>query len=303
MFKSQKKLLIFLINVLVLFVLNVNAQERVFISENDTIELYETYISINSTSNIFPTIHNDGLLYSSSNKSNFYRLLYSDLKSKPEKVKLRKKFQSGAVTTFKNEIYVTATSNYIDSFGVFLNLTIYKGVIENLKVTNLKALPVCNSDFSYEDPVIAKDGNTMVVVTNENGRYHLLELIRNNDNEWERGDVIYISHPDFKIINPTIFNKNTIYFSSNKHNGKLNGLTYKKVGGILKLVKKNRESRAFNIYKVQRKLGKWQLPEKVNALNSEFDELGVVFDTDKSGYLTTFRFNNTDNIYYFKLKQ
>jgi len=232
MYKKQKKLLLISINILVLFVLNLNAQEKVFISENDSIELYETFISINSTNNIFPTIYNNGLLYSSSNKSSFYRLLYSDLKSKPKKIKLPKKYQAGAVTTFKNEIYVTATSNYIDSFGVF-NLAIYKGVIENLKVTNLQVLPVCNTYFSYEDPVISKDGNSMVVVTNEKGRYHLLELIRNNDNEWEKGAVIYISHPDFKLINPTFYNKNTIYFSSNKYNGKLNGLTYKKVGEYL----------------------------------------------------------------------
>ncbi|MFK5957526.1 MAG: hypothetical protein QM495_01515 [Lutibacter sp.] len=298
MFKNQTKLA----TILMFFALNINAQEKVFISENDSLELYETYISINSIKNIFPTIYNNGLIYSSSNKASFYHLFYSDLKSKSKKIKIPKKFQTGAVTTFKNEIYVTSASSYVDSFGVF-NLAIYKGVIENLKVTNLKILPVCTTYFSYEDPAIAKDGNTMVIVTNENGRYHLLELKRNSKNEWKRGAVIYISHPDFKLINPTIYNKNTIYFSSNMYNGKLNGFTYENVEGVLKLVEKNREKGVFNIYKTQKKEGKWQLPEKVNVLNSEFDELGVVFDTDKSGYLTTFRFSDTDNIYYFKLKQ
>jgi len=301
MYKKQTKLLIILFNIFAFFVLNINAQEEGFISENENIELYETYISINSIKNIFPTIYNNGLIYSSANKSSFYHLLYSDLKSKPKKIKIPKKFQTGAVTTFKNEIYVTSTSSYVDSFGIF-NLAIYKGEIEDLKVKKLRMLSFCNSNFSYEDPVISKDGNTMIVVTNENSRYHLLELIRNENNEWERGDIIYISHPNFKLLNPTIYDKNTIYFSSNIYKGKLKGLKYEKDGGELKLVEKITESGDFNIYKTQRVDGKWQLPIKVEEFNSEFDELGVVFDTDKSGYLTSYRFSNTDNIYYFKLK-
>ena len=299
--KFHSKQVFTVIVIIALFIINSQAQEKFPTSENDSLSLYETYISINSKDNIFPSSYKNGLLYASANESNFYRLLYSDLKSEPKKIKLPRKYQSGAVATFENEIYVTATTKYVDSFGVF-NLAIYKGVIEDLKVKNLKVVPICSTDYSYEDPAISKDGNTMVVVTNENGQYHLLELKRNDNNEWEKGDIIYITHPIFKIINPTIYNENTIYFSSNIHMGELKSLTYKKVDGEIKVVKKDYKSGPFNIYKAERKNGIWQLPIKVNELNSEFDELGVIFETEKTGFLTTYRFSNTDNIYYFELK-
>ena len=280
----------------------VSAQEFFLIEETDSIKLYETHVSINTTNNMFPAIYGNGIVYSSAYKSNFYQLLYSDLKSEPKKIRLNKKFQFGAVNTFKNEIYVTGTTNYVDLHGVS-NLAIYKGTIEDLKVKKLKLLPICKKEYTYADPAISKDGNTMVVVTNENGYYHLLELARNESNEWERGDIIYISHPNFKILNPTFYNKNTIYFSSNIYNGKLESVKYVQVEGKLKLVEKNREKGNFNIYKTQKINGKWQLPEKVEMFNSGFDELGVVFETETRGYLTTYRFNNTDNIYYFELKE
>lgn len=286
---------------LLLSIINVKGQEYILISETDSLKLYDTYLSTNTTENIFPTIYNNGLIYRSIHKTSFYHLLYSDLKSKSKKIKINKKFQLGAVSVFENEIYVTARSKHVDSYGIS-NLIIYKGYIENLKVINLKALPICNKNFTYADPAISKDGNLMVVITNENGSYHLLEFIRNKNNEWERGEVIFISHPNFKIFNPTFYDKNTIYFSSNIYNGKLESLKYENVEGKLELVEENREKGVFNIYKVQRKNGKWQLPAKAKALNSEFDELGVVFNTGTSGYITSFRFNNTDNIYYFELK-
>jgi hypothetical protein len=287
---------------LILGVLKINAQDNLLISENDTLALYETYISSTSKDNIFPTRYKNGLLYSSANGSNFYQILYSNLKSKSVKIKLPKKHQSGAFSTFKNEIYVTSTTRFVDSFGVF-NLAIYKGIIEDFKVKDLKILPICNTNFSYQDPTISKDGNTMVVVTNEKGQYHLLELKRNATNQWEKVGVIFIIHPAFKIINPSIYNNNTIYFSSNITAKKLKSLTYKKVEDTIKVVDKEYYAGPFNIYKVERKKGIWQLPVKVDELNSNFDELGVIFETKKSGFLTTFRFSNTDNIYYFKLKQ
>ncbi|PCH52776.1 MAG: hypothetical protein COC22_03590, partial [Flavobacteriaceae bacterium] len=286
---------------LVLTFLNVKAQEKILISETESINLYETYLSTNTTNNIFPTIYNQGLLYSSAHKTNFYQLFYSDLNSKSKKIKMNKKFQSGSLNVFENEIYVTATSRNMDSFGVF-NLAIYQGTIENFKVTNLQLLPICRNEFSYADPAISKEGNSMVIVTNERGRYHLLELKRTKNNEWVRGGVIYISHPNFKILNPTFYNENTIYFSSNIYNGNLTSIVYENIDGNIEMVEKNREVGVFNIYKIERKNGIWGIPIKATKFNSEFDELGVLFTTKSSGYLTTYRFNNNDNIYYFELK-
>ena len=287
--------------ILVLTFLNVKAQEKILISETESINLYETYLSTNTTNNIFPTIYNQGLLYSSAHKTNFYQLFYSDLNSKSKKIKMNKKFQSGSLNVFENEIYVTATSRNMDSFGVF-NLAIYQGTIENFKVTNLQLLPICRNEFSYADPAISKEGNSMVIVTNERGRYHLLELKRTKNNEWVRGGVIYISHPNFKILNPTFYNENTIYFSSNIYNGNLTSIVYENIDGNIEMVEKNREVGVFNIYKIERKNGIWGIPIKATKFNSEFDELGVLFTTKSSGYLTTYRFNNNDNIYYFELK-
>jgi len=280
----------------------VSAQESGLIEETESIKLHETLVSVNSINNIFPSIYNNGFIYSSVNTSNTYQLLYSDLKSEPKKIRLNKKFQFGAVNTFKNEIYVTGTTNYVDLHSAS-NLAIYKGIIEDFKVKKFKILPICKKEYTYADSVISKDGNTMVVVTNENGYYHLLELVRNENNEWERGDIIYISHPNFKILNPTFYNKNTIYFSSNIYNGKVESYEYKKVNENLILTEEKREEGVFNIYKTLKINGKWQLPIKVEMFNSEFDELGVIFKTETSGYLTTYRFNNTDNIYYFELKE
>jgi len=288
--------------ILVLTFSSVKAQENVLISETDSINLYETYLSTNTTNNIFPTIYNQGLLYSSAHKSNFYHLFYSDLNSKSKKIKIAKKVQSGSLNVFKNEIYLTATSKNKDSFGVS-NLAIYQGIIEDFKVTNLQLLPICKNEFSYADPAISKDGNVMVIVTNEKGRYHLLELKRTENNTWIRGDVVYISHPNFKLLNPTFYNENTIYFSSNIYNGELTSVVYENIDGNIEMVEKNREVGVFNIYKIERKNGIWGIPIKATEFNSEFDELGVLFTTKLSGYLTTYRFNNNDNIYYFKLKK
>jgi len=287
--------------ILILTFLNVKAQDKVLISESDSINIYETYLSINTTSNIFPTKYKNGLLYLSSHKSTNSHLFYSNLNSKPKKIKIDKRFKSGAVNVFKNEIYVTATSKNMDSFG-FFNLAIYKGIIEELKVSNFNVLPICKDEFSYADPVISNDGNLMVIVSNENDRYHLLELKRNENNEWERGDVIYIAHPNFKILNPTIYDENTIYFSSNIYNGELTSVVYENIDGNLKMVEKKRETGVFNIYKIERNNGTWGIPIKATMFNSEFDELGVLFSSKSSGYLTTYRFNNNDNIYFFELK-
>ena len=76
-------------SLLLLLNLKLGAQEKL-ISETDSIAIFETYISLNSTENIAPIIYNDGLIYASANKSNYYKLYYSDLKSKSKKMLLEK---------------------------------------------------------------------------------------------------------------------------------------------------------------------------------------------------------------------
>ncbi len=284
-------------------IFKINAQEKILITENDKLSLYETYLSLNSEGNIFPTIFGEGLIYASNHKSSYYKLYYSDLKSKSTKFKIGSKYNLGAVAIFKNEIYFTGTSKKVDSIGNY-NYTIYKGILNNFKVEDITPLPICRLDFSYTYPTISKDGNRMVVVSNEKRRLHLLEFKRNENNEWEKGEVIFISQPEFEILNPTIYNENTLYFVSNIYEGKITGASYiTDEKGKVKITEIYREQGDFNIFKIVKKNGYWGLPEKMELFNSEFDELGVVFINENSGYLTTYRYSDSDNIYYFELKQ
>jgi hypothetical protein len=285
------------------FVFKIIAQEKILITENDEVSLFETYLSLNSEGNIFPAVYDDGLIYASNHKSSFYKLYFSDLKSKSTKFKIGSKYNLGAVATFENEIYFTGTSKNADSKGDY-NFTIYKGILSDFKVKDVVQLQVCNLDFSFTYPTISKDGKTMVVVSNEKGRLHLLEFKRDKNNEWIKGEVIFISQPEFEILNPTIYDENTIYFASNIYEGKVTGVAYDKDDkGEIKITQVYREQGDFNIYKMVKNNNYWSLPVKVEFFNSEFDDLGVIFIDKKSGYLTSYRYSDSDNIYYFELKQ
>lgn len=289
-------------SLLLLLNLKLGAQEKL-ISETDSIAIFETYISLNSIENIAPIIYNDGLIYASANKSNYYKLYYSDLKSKSKKIKIGSNYKSGLVAVYKNEIYFTdILQNSISDSSI--NLAINNGKIEDFKVSKARTLPICKKEFYYEYPAISRDGKQMVIVTNENGMIHLLELTLNNENEWVRSSVVFIAQVNFNIINPTFYNENTIYFSSNMISGKtnINKVKYKIEDGEPIITNVIYETDVYNIYKISRIKGRWQLPEKQTILNSDFDDLGVVFKTEKSGYINTFRYDNTDNIYYFELK-
>lgn len=148
--------------VLLLFNFKLDAQERL-ISETDSIAIFDTYISLNSSKNISPIIFNDGLIYASANKSNYYKLFFSDLKSKSKKIKISSKYNSGLVAVYKNEIYFTGNSKYATSDGS-INLVIYKGIIENFKVKKIAPLPICKEVFSYNNPAISRDGKQMAIV-------------------------------------------------------------------------------------------------------------------------------------------
>lgn len=287
----------------ILTIIKTNAQQNSLIFENDSIAIYDTYLSLNSKENISPTLYNNGLIYASADKNDFYKLYFSDLKNKPQKIKINNYFHSGGpVTTYNNEIYFVKSPKLMKGNNNG-NLTIFKGEIENLKVSKVKPLSICKADFTYGHPTISKDGNKMVIVTNERGIFHLLELQRNNKNEWEKSDVVFISQSSFTIINPTIYDENTIYFSSNISEAKIDRVEYTLENGNPVVDNVYYATGDFNIYKTIKVDGKWSLPQKVSVLNSEFDDLSVVFITEKTGYINSFRYDDTDNIYYFELKQ
>ncbi len=279
------------------------AQGESLIFENDSIAIYDTYLSLNSKENISPEIFENGILYASENNQGLYKLYFSDLESSPQKIKINSNFQTGKTAVYKNEIYFTKSIiNSKNGNSYNYDLTIFKGILEKNKVSKVTPLSICKKGFSYGHPAISKNGNQMVIITNEKGFYHLLELKRGSNNEWQRAEVIFIAQTSFKIINPTIYNENTIYFSSNVHQGKVKSVEYAIENEKPVISNVIYEEGVFNIYKTKRIDGKWTLPQKVTVFNSEFDDLSVVFKTENTGFLNTFRYDNTDNIYYFELK-
>jgi len=279
------------------------AQGKSLIFENDSIAIYDTYISLNSKENISPTIYKNGILYASENKLGFYKLYFSDLENDSQKIKVNSKFHAGKVSVYKNEIYFTKSIKGLKpAISNVYDLAIFKGALVNNKISKDKPLSIYKKGFMYAHPAISKTGEQMVIITNEKGFYHLLELKRDSNNEWQRSEVIFITQTGFNIINPTIYDENTIYFSSNAHQAKVREVEYTIENEKPVISNVIYEEGVFNIYKTNRVNGKWTLPQKVTVFNSKFDDLSVIFKTERTGFLNTFRYDNTDNIYYFELK-
>lgn len=278
------------------------AQKGELIFENDTIAIFESIVSKNSSENLYPFPYKNGLLYTSANNSDYYRLLFSNGIDKTKRIRISKRYQLGPVSIFKNEVYFTGMSRYMTAEGE-PHLSIFRGELDEFKVNKAKELDFCIDGYTYAHANISEDGQSMVVVTNENDVYHLLELNRNDKNEWERGETVFITQLNFKILNPVYQGNDVMYFSSNVFDGNEGNKRYEQVGDKMVLVDIDKVDMSFNIYKIKRnKNGGWSIPMKVDALSSEFDDLGVCFINDKSGYLSTYRYDNTNNIFYFDLK-
>ena len=279
------------------------AQKGALIFKNDSIALYESVVSKDSYENLYPTPYKDGILFTSAFRNEYYRLLYSNGKDKPEKVRISKRFQLGPVSLFENEIYFTGMSNFMNAKGE-PHLSIFKGIIEDFKVTKVKELDLCIDGYTYAHANISEDGKTLILVSNENDVYHIMEYHRNEENNWERGEPVFITQLNFKILNPVFQGPDTIYFSSNIFDGEEGNRMYEQVDEKMVLVGVDRYNVSFNIFKIERlENGDWSIPEKVAALSSEFDDLGVQFIDANSGYISTYRYDNTNNIFYFELKQ
>lgn len=283
------------------FAINFFAQNEELIIETDSIKIFDTFLSNNTLNNLSPTFYKNGVLYTSSHNSNKFGLYFSDLKSKIHPIKVNTRFHLGKVAVYNNEIYFTGNSNRVDANSEY-KLKIYKGILKEYKITKVKLLDICKNPYNYGHPSISKDGNTMVITTNERGQFHLQILKRNASNKWIKQEVAFIVPRNFTLINPTLFDNNTIYFSSNMKDGNLKRVISKNVDGKLVVGDLIYEEDSFNIYKIEKIGTSWSLPKKINVLNSEFDDLDVLFINKKSGYLTTSRFDNNDNIFYFELK-
>ena len=295
----KKKILITLLCVSVSII---QAQNETIVEANDSINIFETYIAVNSKSNLFPEFYKNGLLYASTEKKEKPTFFYCDLNSPAIKIKNTSKIQLGSVATFNDEIYFTGY-NKNSSNGSY-NYAIYKAKLNDFKVSKSKQLKICNKEYNYADPAISKNGKQLLVVSNEKGFPHILKLSRANDDEWSKSEIVFISQPGFTILNPYFFDENTIYFSYDFGEVKISHVNAEKEQGKLKINEIHYDPKSsFNIYKITRENNKWQLPIKVDKLNSEFDDLGVLFSSDTSGFINTFRYNNTDNIFYFEINK
>lgn len=290
-----------LIVALLLCVGMIHAQENYLIRETKAIKIFETKVSNTSTGNIFPVVYKNGLLYLSNDGTENYKLYYSDLQNESIKIRTNSRFNIGPVAVAGNKIYFSAFDKN-RNLERDQNSAIHAANFINLKIEGQEKFLICDINFSYEHPTISEDGKQMVLVSNEKGSLHLLEFVKNEKNEWIKKGLVFISQPYFDILNPTIYDENTIYFSTDINEGKVKEVIYRQAGDEIRLSEIKRVKGPFNIYKITRSKGRWGLPEKMPHFNSDFDDLGVLFTSEKTGYLNTYRFNSTDNIYYFELK-
>lgn len=277
------------------------SQQTNLIIETDSISIYETDISINAKNNIFPTIYKDGLLYCSDGNLG-YRLFYSDMENRKRISGTGLRYVFGPAAVYNDEIYFNRYSTKSSAEGAF-NVALFKGEIKNFKITKTERLDFSKVEYAYSHPAISKDGNSMVVVTNEEGLFHLQGLKRNADNKWVKNEVIYIAQGPGELIHPSFYDDNTIYFAANDYDGAVEEIENIYEDGKIVATDVYRKASDFDIYKLERINGIWRLPIKVSVLNSEFDDLGVVFTGPNKGYISTYRYNDNDNIYYFELKQ
>ena len=121
------------------------------IFENDSIAIYDTYISLNSKENISPTIYKNGILYASENKLGFYKLYFSDLENDSQKIKVNSKFHAGKVSVYKNEIYFTKSIKGLKpAISNVYDLAIFKGTLVNNKISKDKPLSIYKKGFVWE---------------------------------------------------------------------------------------------------------------------------------------------------------
>lgn len=142
----KKRFIFTFIFITLIAVIKIKAQQNSLIFENDSIAIYDTYLSLNSKENISPVIYKDGLIYASANKTGFYKLYYSDFINKPQKIRINSTFHTGSVAVYNNEVYFTKSSKIMRGDSV-INLTIFRGEFENLKVSKIKPLPLCKTKF------------------------------------------------------------------------------------------------------------------------------------------------------------
>ena len=157
-------------------------------------------------------------------------------------------------------------------------------VNDNGKWTNIQLLPFANNNFSYTQPSVSTDAQTLYFSSNVEGGFGGTDLYKSEFRNGEWGIPVNLG----KTINtsgnemfPFIYNDSVLFFSSNGHGG-LGGLDIVKI----------------NLTK-QSKIEPIGYP-----INSRADDFGVIIDQDGlEGYLASNRSGGSggDDIYGFNI--
>ena len=227
-----------------------------------------------------PSFYKDGILFLSDRGSGtvFPDLYYSDFVAAPVKLKFHnnKHFLGQSFYDVSNDIlYITKTSNE-PSDNNRRNIAIYKSKIKKGKIVKLKKLSFCDPNYSYAYPQIL-DGKLLISSNAVDGLYSLIQYT-SVKGKWYQEKVIFSDTSP--ILYPSYKDKNTLFFASKRAGGK---------GGS-------------DLYKIVKRNGEWSEPLNLSAFNSEYDELGLLFIDNKSGYLSSNRLDHKDHIFKFTIE-
>jgi len=189
---------------------------------------------------------------------------------------------------FDDNLHVYFSTNYTQSKNNMNRVRLMEGIYSSNKITNIHALPF-GSDESYSVmlPAVSRDGNTLVFCSNKaggRGKMDLYYALRDaKTHKWSEPEafdwnVNTVGNEVFPNITPDGY----LYFSSDARPG---------LGGL-------------DIYRIPLKdalLGDGEPEHLSYPINSSADDFGWTQDnTGMTGFFSSDRLNNDDNLYSFQ---
>lgn len=246
--------------------------------------------SLNSEFNEFsPVFYNEQIVFTSDRPSSAYDLSKNDWTStsylsvfrmdtitgkiKPFGDQLNEEGHNGPISFSKSEETVYITHAFKEDKNTINNSRI---VVANWNSKNWKQKELfefgSDKEYSFAHPVFLESLNMLVFSSNKEGGKGNMDLYfsKNVNGTWQEPVNISSINTPFNEVFPCKDNDdpNSLYFSSNG---------YKGYGGL-------------DIYKTTYNNGKWSKPELLpKAINSNFDDFGVVFTDENSGYVSSNR--------------
>ncbi len=243
-----------------------------------------------------PVKFKDGIFFASKkNEDIFFKLYYSENVEKKKfkrPIEVELPFSSkiahvapGEFIEETGEFYFT--SNSLDDTSEIKELVIFKSQIENFKLKNVELLKICKPNFSYCHPTFSKDGLKMILSSGEISELNSDERTDFNLYEYVRATI----YDDWKLVR----NLEEINTSSFDYFPRLMSDSLLIFSSYGKEITKD-----LNLYSSKlNKEGIWEEATLLEHLNSEFDDFGITFINEESGYFSSDR-NGQDNIFYFE---